>query len=153
MAIGLPSARSAGPLPPAFRARRWVGLAARRERAMSSHELLRLSQNQGVTVVRFVDNRILDEANIQQLGEELFSLVEEEDHPRLLLNFADVEFLSSAALGKLISLKKKAAVGAREVKLCCIRPEIYEVFKITNLDQVFDIQEDEQDALDAFAAS
>jgi anti-sigma B factor antagonist len=36
------------------------------------------------------------------------------------------------------------------LKLCCIRPEIYEVFSITKLDQQFDIKETQEDALAAF---
>ena len=53
------------------------------------------------------DRKILDELIIQDLGKELFSLVEDEQPRNLLLNFTNVDFLSSAALGKLISLHKK----------------------------------------------
>jgi anti-sigma B factor antagonist len=60
-----------------------------------------------VTVVNFVDRRILDEQNIQVIGEQLFSLVDEVGRRKILLNFGNVEFLSSAALGKLIALHKK----------------------------------------------
>src|SRR5438874_1612969 len=67
-----------------------------------------------VTVVNFVDRKILDEQNIQIIGEQLFSLVDEVGRRKLLLNFSNVEYLSSAALGKLITLNKKlqAAGGA-----------------------------------------
>ena len=71
-----------------------------------------------VTVVRFVDRKILDELNIQELGQELFQLVEEDHKTRLLLNFQQVEFLSSAALGKLITLDKKVkAHGGKTAKV------------------------------------
>jgi anti-sigma B factor antagonist len=103
-----------------------------------------------VTVVRFVDRKILDELNIQELGQELFQLVEEENKTRLLLNFHQVEFLSSAALGKLITLDKKVKAHGGKMKLSNIRPEIYEVFAITKLNKLFDIKEDEADALAAF---
>ena len=56
-----------------------------------------------VTVVNFVDKKILDEQNIQVIGEQLFSLVDQEGRRKLLLNFGNVEYLSSAALGKLLS--------------------------------------------------
>ncbi len=103
-----------------------------------------------VTVVNFVDRRILDEQNIQILGEQLFSLVDEVGRRKILLNFGNVEFLSSAALGKLIALHKKLqAVGGRLI-LCNIDPEIYEVFEITRLDKFFNIQKEEQAALQAF---
>ena len=103
-----------------------------------------------VTVVNFVDRRILDEQNIQIIGEQLFSLVDEVGRRKILLNFGNVEFLSSAALGKLIALHKKLqAVGGRLI-LCNIDPEIYEVFEITRLDKFFTIQKEEQAALQAF---
>ena len=102
----------------------------------------------GVTIVNFVDKKILDEANIQQLGEELFSLV---DGPRkILLNFSNVEYLSSAALGKLITTNKSVQAAGGKLRLCCIHPQIYEVFKITKLNKLFEIFKDEQTALDGF---
>lgn len=113
-------------------------------------ERLDLSKEGDVTVVRFKDQKILDEANIQQLGEELSELASSGEHARLLLNFETVEFLSSAALGKLISVKKKAAKSSTDVKLCCIRHEIFEVFKITNLDRVFEIADSQAEALASF---
>ena len=103
-----------------------------------------------VTVVNFTDKKILDEQNIQVIGEQLFSLVDEVGRRKILLNFGNVEFLSSAALGKLIALHKKLqAVGGRLI-LCNIDPEIYEVFEITRLDKFFNIQKEEQAALQAF---
>ena len=74
---------------------------------MAAHRRLEVSEVGDVTVVRFVDRKILDEASIQELGQELFMLVETEKRKKLLLNFAKVDFLSSAALGKLITLDKK----------------------------------------------
>ena len=103
-----------------------------------------------VTVVRFVDRKILDESNIQQLGNELFRLVEDEKKSKLLLNFSNVEFLSSGALGKLITLDKKVKAHDGVLKLSNIRPEIYEVFAITKLNKLFDIKDDEAAALAAF---
>jgi anti-sigma B factor antagonist len=103
-----------------------------------------------VTVVNFVDRRILDEQNIQVIGDQLFSLVDEVGRRKILLNFGNVEFLSSAALGKLIALHKKLqAVGGRLV-LCNIDSEIHEVFEITRLDKFFNIQKEEQAALQSF---
>jgi anti-sigma B factor antagonist len=109
-----------------------------------------VTQKGEVTVVRFVDRKILDEANIQELGVEMFKLVEQEQRKNLLLNFFNVEFLSSAALGKLITLDKKVKANGGRLKLSNIRPEIYEVFAITKLNKLFDIKDDEADALAAF---
>ena len=103
-----------------------------------------------VTVVNFTDKRILDEQNIQVIGEQLFGLVDEQGHRRILLNFSNVEYLSSAALGKFITLNKKVTAANGKLVLCSIDPTIYEVFEITRLNKLFNIQKDEQTALQVF---
>jgi len=113
---------------------------------------LRLDVNEvgDVTVVRFRDHKIVEDINIQQLGQEMFRLIEVDSRDKLLLNFSSVDFLSSAALGKLITLDKKMKAHGGALKLSNIRPEIYEVFAITKLNRLFDIKNDEADALAAF---
>ncbi len=117
---------------------------------MSNRQRISVTEVGDIAVVKFADRKILDEANIQELGQELFDLVEEEGRKRVVLNFSTVEFLSSAALGKLITLNKKAKATGTALKLSNIRPEIYEVFAITRLNKLFDIKDDEADALAAF---
>ncbi len=111
---------------------------------------LELSTEGSVTVVRFKDQKLLDEIDIQQMGAELNAIVESGEHAKLLLNFEDVGFLSSAALGKLISARKKASKSGVDLRMCSIKHELLEVFKLTGLDAVFDIKDTQQDALAAF---
>ena len=103
-----------------------------------------------VTVVKFIDKRILDEQNIQLIGEQMFELVDDEGNRKVLLNFANVEYLSIAALGKLITLNKKIRAVSGQLKLCNIRPEIKEVFEITKLNKVLQIYDEEETALESF---
>lgn len=117
---------------------------------MSNHRRIQVSESNDVTVVRFVDRKILDEANIHELGQELFQLVENDKRPKIVLNFTEVEFLSSAALGKLITMDKKAKQHGSQIILTNIRPEIYEVFAITKLNRLFNMKDDESDALAVF---
>jgi len=102
----------------------------------------------GVTIVSFADRKILDEAVIQQLGEELLALAD--GHPKILLNFGNVEYLSSGALGKLITAHKAVQAAGGKMRLCRIHPQIYEIFKITKLNKLFEIFPDEQSALQGF---
>jgi anti-sigma B factor antagonist len=117
---------------------------------MAQYQQIRVHEVGNVTVVRFVNSKILDEGQIQQFGDELFALVEKENRTTLLLNFQQIEFLSSAALGKLIKLDKKVKAAGGRLRLACIKRDIYEVFKITKLDQMFVIKETEADALATF---
>src|SRR5687768_18597742 len=114
-------------------------------------EVMNLAGASGdVALVRFLDRKIIDAANIQELGDELFALVEKEQRKSLLLNFVSVEFLSSAALNKLIILDKKVKANSGKMRLCSLKPEIYEVFAITRLNQLFDIKNTEAEALAGF---
>jgi anti-sigma B factor antagonist len=56
------------------------------------------------------------------------------------LDFANVKFLSSAALGKMVTLAKKAKSLSVRLVLCNIDPMIQEVLAITNLKKLFEIE-------------
>jgi anti-sigma B factor antagonist len=103
-----------------------------------------------VTIAKFIDKKILDENNIQIIGNQLFSMIDDEGRTKIILDFTNVEYLSSAALGKLITMEKKVKASKGKLRLCCIRPEIYEVFAITKLNRLFKIYEDQERALDGF---
>ena len=100
---------------------------------------LKVSDDRGVSVIEFADRKILDELCIHEIQEELSGLVDTKSSGNLLLCFKNVEHLSSAALGMLITLKKKVEEKQGKLKLSDINPQIYEVFKITRLNKIFDI--------------
>lgn len=100
---------------------------------------LKVSDFGGVSVIEFSDRKILDELCIHEIQEELAGLVDNKSAGNLLLCFKNVEHLSSAALGMLITLKKKVEEKQGKLKLSDINPQIYEVFKITRLNKIFDI--------------
>jgi anti-sigma B factor antagonist len=112
---------------------------------------LEVQQAGDVTVVSFTRTKILDEQVIQAIGDQLFELVEKQGKNKLLINFSKVEYLSSAALGKLISLNSRIAKAKGKLALCCMDPSIYEVFKITQLERIFKNYADEGEALQSFA--
>ena len=103
-----------------------------------------------VSVVRFRECRMSALAEIEELGRELYELIEERVRRKLVLDFSEVEFFSSAAIGKLISLNGKVKARGGMLKLCNVRPEILEVFEVCRLDRVFDIRRDQRDAMLAF---
>ena len=111
-----------------------------------------MTQSNGeVLVVYFEDAQILDESRIEQVRKELMALVDKVPHGRLLLNFSKVKFLASSMLGCLVHLNKRCKKEEVDLKLCNLSPDIMEVFNITRLIQVFDIHEDENAAIEAFA--
>ena len=116
----------------------------------ASHRRLDLEDVGDVTVARFIDKKILDESNIQVIGNQMFALVEDDGRRKVLLDFSNVEYLSSAALGKLIVMDKKLKAAQGKLLMCALRAEILEVFKITKLDKLFTIFDSREQALEGF---
>ena len=120
---------------------------------LKTERRLNVSDVGDVSVVRFHDKKIMEDPGIQELGRELFDLVECDNRKKVLLDFSGVSFMSSAALGKLVTLFKKSHSNGSDLKLCGIHPEVIDVFSVTRLDRLFDIRTDESDGLVAFEAA
>ncbi len=112
---------------------------------------LRVSDHEGVTRIEFVDRNILDQANIQQIGDEIAEIVASRKDPRVLISFDNVDHLSSAALGTLITINNKIRSKDGQLRLANIDPQIYEVFVITKLNKLFQIHESTEQALASFS--
>ncbi len=114
---------------------------------MSSPSKLRIRSVEDITVVRFQDASILDTELIHGIAGELDQLVESENCKKLLLDFTEVTFFSSSALGILVTLSKKMAEIEGELVICALATDLVRVFKITNLDKLFKFADDEDQAL------
>jgi len=116
----------------------------------SAESRVRVKRVNNVSQVEFVDRNILDEGNIQVIGEEITRLIDAEAAPRLLISFAHVEHLSSAALGTLITINNRIRAKSGQLRLANIDPQIYEVFVITRLNKLFQIHETTEEAMKSF---
>jgi len=98
---------------------------------------------ENATVITFTDEKILEEKDVQAIQESIMSVIESaSDGIKLILDFSNVQFLSSAVLGLLIRISKKVYEHDGQLKLCSINPKIYKIFKITRLTKIFDIYDD-----------
>lgn len=111
---------------------------------------LSVTRHKDIRIVEFTNNRILDEANIAEIGNTLGAMIEEVDNPKLLLDFATVDHLSSAALGMLINANNKIRERSGQLRLSNIKPQILEVFVITKLNKLFRIFPSRAEALASF---
>lgn len=104
-----------------------------------------LRSTNGVTIVTFVNPKVSLEVR-----EPLYDLVAKQGQSRIILNFENVKFLSSAPIGVLIQFKTKVKAAGGAVRFCCVDPDILAVFRITKVDSVLDIDGTEAEALAAF---
>ncbi len=117
----------------------------------STASRIRVLEQEGVMRVEFVDRNILDEANIQQIGDEISRIVDSQAEPKVLISFENVDHLSSAALGTLITINNKVRDRNGQLRLSDIDPQIYEVFVITKLNKLFQIHDNADQALASFS--
>ncbi len=103
-----------------------------------------------VTIVNIEEMRILDSLEVEQIGSELFSLVDDKNRKKLIVDFTKVRILSSSALGMLLTLRKKAETIKGTLVLCGLRDDLKKVFKISGLDKLFTFAENEEAALSKF---
>ena len=103
-----------------------------------------------LTIAILTEEKILQEVDIQGLENSIMSLIDEVSGINLIIDFSNVKFLTSSALGLLIRVIRKMHEIGGKLKLCSIDPKIFEVFTITRLDKVFDIYDSQAEAVESF---
>ena len=120
---------------------------------MSAPALKHLKQQDvgGVAVVDFVDSGLMFESSlIQDVGEELQSLLTDHGRTRILLDFAHVQYISSSMLGQLARLVKEVEKAKGQLKLTGLGPVLRDTFRISHFESLFAIYDDQASALKAF---
>jgi anti-sigma B factor antagonist len=102
-----------------------------------------------VAVVDFVDAAIMDMQQIQQITEELVTMIDSQDEKFLLLDFSSVKFLSSQTLGVILKIHQKLSEKEGWLGLCGLRKDLYKIFRLTRLDRLFNFYATVQEALTA----
>jgi anti-sigma B factor antagonist len=92
-----------------------------------------------VTIATFGAEAILEEQQFRELEAELLSIVQQNEQKKLILNFENVQFMSSAFLGLLVKVHKRVIEAGGRLQLYNLDPQIHKVFEITKLTKVFDI--------------
>jgi anti-sigma B factor antagonist len=100
---------------------------------------------QNAKVITLTDERILEDEDIRGLEDSIMPLID--SAVNLVIDFSNVNFLSSAVLGLLIRISKRVNENKGRLKLCGISSKIYEIFKITRLNEIFEIYSDAKKAM------
>ena len=70
---------------------------------------------------------------------------------KILLNLADITYIDSSGIGELISAFTSTRNQGGQLKLLNLTKKIHDLLQITKLYTVFDVRDDEAEALAAFA--
>lgn len=67
--------------------------------------------------------------------------------PHVVLNFGAVTYMNSSNLGQLLRLRKLLAEQKRQMRLCSVNDDVWQILMVTGLDKVFRFAPDPLTAL------
>lgn len=94
-------------------------------------------------------NGRLDAYSSNKLDERINKLIDN-DCRELIINFEGVDYISSSGLRVILAALKKLRKMQGDVKLACLKPYVMEVFDISGFTQLFEIYDQEEDAIKSF---
>lgn len=108
------------------------------------------SEQHGDIVVLRASGRV-DAVAAPQLEAKIQSFIDA-GHKRLLLNFSNVDYLSSAGMRLFLSVTKKLeALGEGRLVICSLSEEVMEVIKMAGFHQILHLAGTEEQALASFS--
>lgn len=108
-------------------------------------------ENYGSAVVaRITRPRLSEEENLEQIGRELLSLVDHYQCRQLIVDLEAVEYMTSAALGKLITLHRRMHRKEGKMIVCGAQGAVADVLRTSRLQEYFTLAADTQRALSLF---
>lgn len=100
-----------------------------------------------VAIAGFMATSISDSKGITAACAEIDKYIEK-NHPRaMVINFEKVKFFSSQVLGVLLAIRDKIEKYHGRIVISAIDPGLHRVFKITNLDKIFEFFPDKESAV------
>jgi anti-sigma B factor antagonist len=111
-----------------------------------------VSRREGNVVILDVHGQISLGESKEKFARAMDALFAEPD-VNVLVNFEGINYLDSTGIGELIGYMNKFVDNNRHLKLLRPHERIRKLLKITKLDSVFEIYEDEDQALKSFPRS
>lgn len=114
----------------------------------TSFEHLRMVDRDGITVVRLNETALSTERLVREIGAEILRLIGTRSQ-RLVIDLSTVDALSSAMIGKLVTIKRKVEEHKGVLALCGVSEELMGAFRVSRIQDYFTIHSDLDAALAA----
>lgn len=105
-------------------------------------------QDEGdIAVVVMKCEQLTDDENLEQLDRELVQVLGDTPGRKIICDLSSVQYLTSSAIGKLISLHRKAIRTESRVVFCGLQPTVHDILATSHLLQYFSIAIDANSAI------
>ena len=101
----------------------------------------------GSVVATFFPGRLDEENNVEELGQALFQLIDQYGYRQVALDLTQTSFVTSAVLGKLITLHRRLHRADGRLVLCGLQQPVETVMRRSNLLSYFQVVNSRDDAI------
>ena len=77
----------------------------------------------------------------------------DENKPRIVINGANLKYISSAGLGVFMAYIEELRASGGDIKIAALQPKVFNVFDLLGFPMLFDIVETEEEAIDKFESN
>ena len=109
---------------------------------------VRLEEQDDVVIATFTVEHLSDEENVEQLGHELFTLVDQFGYQRLVLDLGNVTYVTSSVVGKIITLHRKLHRNEGILAVCNLGDTVARVMRTSKLLEYFNVADDVDKAIE-----
>jgi len=114
---------------------------------MAEEIALEITEETDTAIVAFKSPSMSDVDGLANASDEIKQFIDKKQPRRLLFDFEGVKFFSSQVLGLLLDIRARLLKHNGKVVISAINPQLHRVFKITNLDKVFEFFPDRESAI------
>lgn len=103
--------------------------------------------------ISFIDvSGYLDAHTAPQLEAAFSELIQKERY-KIVVNFKDLDYISSAGLGVFMAYIENMRSNDGDIKLAAMKPNVYNIFDLLGFPLLYDIFETEDEAVNKFKQS
>lgn len=113
---------------------------------MTDCNIAKIVTERDITTVSFNVANLGAGQGLDEVAEKISELIKSNKPHNIIIDFTGVKFFSSQTLGILLDARKKLSSYNGNIVISGINPQLYRVFKITNLDKIFKFYPDAQAA-------
>jgi len=100
------------------------------------------------TVIEFLTASLMDPIVLENTAQALYKIIDEEDKRKIIMDFENVQYLSSQAIGIVLAMHKKLnSLKNSRLILCSVGPKLMELIKLTRLDRLLTIKATQKEAV------
>lgn len=90
------------------------------------------------------------DAHTAPMFEESLQLLVDEKRYKIVVNFTDLNYISSAGLGVFMGYVEEVREGGGDIKLTNMSPKVFKVFDLLGFPNLYEIFDNEDDAINKF---